>query len=100
MKKVFAVFVFVALLGGGFASAQETTGAVSGTITRGRRDHARRDRDASPIRPPAERTTVTHRRRVPLVGAAGWHRAAGNLDGFQTARPNVESAGPSRTTSR
>jgi hypothetical protein len=33
MKKVLAIFVFAALLGGGLAWAQETTGSVIGTIT-------------------------------------------------------------------
>ncbi len=92
MKKVLAIFVFAALLGGGLAWAQETTGSVIGTITS--EDGATMpgvtvtisDADTG-----FERTTVTNTagefRFVALQPATYGLQAT--LDGFQTYKRDI-----------
>jgi outer membrane receptor protein involved in Fe transport len=92
MKRVFAIFVFAALLGGGFAGAQETTGSVFGTITS--EDGATMPGVTVTISDPDtgfERTTVTNTagefRFVALQPATYGLQAT--LDGFQTYQRNI-----------
>jgi outer membrane receptor protein involved in Fe transport len=92
MKRVFAIFVFAALLGGGFAWAQETTGSVIGVITS--EDGATMPGVTVTIADPDtgfERTTVTSTagefRFVALPPATYALQAA--LDGFQTYKRNI-----------
>jgi len=92
MKRVFAIFVFAALLGGGLASAQETTGSVIGTITS--EDGATMPGVTVTISDPDtgfERTTVTNTageyRFVALQPATYGLQAT--LDGFQTYQRNI-----------
>ena len=92
MKKLLAIFVFAALLGGGLAWAQETTGSVIGTITS--EDGATMpgvtvtisDSDTG-----FERTTVTNTagefRFVALQPATYGLQAT--LDGFQTYKRDI-----------
>lgn len=92
MKRVLAIFVFAALLGGGFAGAQETTGSVIGTITS--EDGATMPGVTVTISDPDtgfERTTVTNTagefRFVALQPAKYGLQAA--LDGFQTYQRSI-----------
>jgi len=104
MKRLLAIFVFAALLGGGLAWAQETTGSVIGTIT---------SEDAATM--PGVTVTITDAdtgfERTTVTNTAGEYRFVAlqpatyglqaTLDGFQTtsATSRSTSAGPSRTTS-
>ena len=92
MKKLLAISVFAALLGGGLAWAQETTGAVIGTITS--EDGATMPGVTVTIADPDtgfERTTVTNTagefRFVALPPAT--YALQATLDGFQTYKRDL-----------
>jgi outer membrane receptor protein involved in Fe transport len=92
MKKVFAILVFAALLGGGLAWAQETTGAIIGAITS--EDGATMPGVTVTITDPAtgfERTTVTSTSgefRFSALQPAKYGLQA-TLDGFQTYKRDI-----------
>jgi len=93
MKKVFAIFVVAALLGGGLAWAQETTGSVIGTITS--EDGATMPGVTVTISDPDtgfERTTVTSTAgefRFVALQPANYDLQA-TLDGFQTYKRSID----------
>ncbi|HQL31549.1 MAG TPA: TonB-dependent receptor, partial [Thermoanaerobaculales bacterium] len=92
MKKVFAIFVFAALLGGGLAMAQETTGAIIGAISS--EDGATMPGVTVTINDAAtgfERTTVTNTGgefRFSALPPATYSLQA-TLDGFQTYKRDL-----------
>ncbi len=93
MKKLFAILMFAALLGGGLAWAQETTGSAIGTITS--EDGATMPGVTVTISDSTtgfERTTVTNTagefRFVALPPAT--YALQATLDGFQTYKRNLQ----------
>jgi hypothetical protein len=95
MRKVVGIFLTAALLCGGFAAAQETTGSIIGTVTS--QDGATMPGVTISIQDPEtgfERTTVTNTageyKFVALSPAK--YALQATLDGFQTYRRNIDVA--------